>query len=75
VPRSHPAPDQEGLGIGGLAGAVEALSDAEREVIALRVLLDLSGEEAAGVMGITPTACSTALHRALTKLREEVEDG
>jgi RNA polymerase sigma-70 factor (ECF subfamily) len=73
VPRFHPAPHEEVVGIGGLAGAVAALSDAEREVIALRVLLDLSCEEAAGLMEITPTACSTALHRALGKLREEVE--
>jgi RNA polymerase sigma-70 factor (ECF subfamily) len=74
-PRWHAAPEGEGLGIGGLAGAMELLSDAEREVIALRVLLDLSCEEAAGLMDITPTACSTALHRALGKLREEVGDG
>ena len=72
--RSPPPPDEAGLGMSELSGAVGALSDAEREVIALRVLLDLSCEEAAELMGITPTACSTALHRALGKLRREVDD-
>ena len=74
VRRPQPAVDEAGLGIAGLAGAVDALSDSEREVVALRVLLDLSCEEAAGIMGITATACSTALHRALAKLRREVGD-
>jgi RNA polymerase sigma factor (sigma-70 family) len=57
---------------GGLAGALDGLSAVEREVIALRVLLDMSCEEAAKVMGITSTACSTYLHRVLAKLRREV---
>jgi RNA polymerase sigma factor (sigma-70 family) len=56
----------------GLAGALDGLSRVEREVIALRVLLDMSCEEAAKVMGITSTACSTYLHRVLAKLRREV---
>ena len=74
VRRSHPPVDEAGLGIAGLSGAVEALNDAEREVIALRVLLDMSCEEAAQLMGVSGTACSTALHRALSKLRREVAD-
>jgi DNA-directed RNA polymerase specialized sigma24 family protein len=41
-------------------------------VIALRVLLDLDGETAARVLGISATACSTRLSRALKKLEEEV---
>jgi RNA polymerase sigma-70 factor (ECF subfamily) len=60
----------------GLSPAVEAalagLSAGEREVIALRVLLDLDGEEAARVLGISPTAVSTRLSRALNKLEEKV---
>lgn len=55
-----------------LKAALGALSDAEREVIALRVMLDLDSAEAAAVMGISPTNCSTLLHRAMTKLRREV---
>jgi RNA polymerase sigma-70 factor (ECF subfamily) len=62
----------------GLSPALEAalaeLSAAEREVIALRVLLDLDGESTARLLGISPTACSTRLHRALRKLEEKVSD-
>jgi DNA-directed RNA polymerase specialized sigma24 family protein len=43
-------------------------------VIALRVVLDLDAAEAAEVMGVSPSACSSQLHRALTKLRREVSD-
>jgi RNA polymerase sigma-70 factor (ECF subfamily) len=55
-----------------LAAALGELSAGEREVIALRVLLDLDGEEAARVLGISPTAVSTRLSRALKKLEEKV---
>jgi len=57
-----------------LEQAVLALSAAEREVIALRVILDLDGDNAARLLGITPTACSTRLSRALKKLEEMVTD-
>jgi RNA polymerase sigma-70 factor, ECF subfamily len=66
----------DGAFVEGLSPALEAalaeLSAAEREVIALRVLLDLDGEEAARVLGISPTAVSTRLSRALKKLEEKV---
>ena len=52
--------------------ALASLSAGEREVIALRVLLELDGEEAARVLGISPTAVSTRLSRALTKLEERM---
>ena len=55
-----------------LESALRELSAGEREVIALRVLLDLDGEEAARVLGISPTAVSTRLSRALKKLEETV---
>jgi RNA polymerase sigma factor (sigma-70 family) len=56
-----------------LEGAMADLSAGEREVVALRVVLELDGDQAAGVLGISPTACSTRLSRALTKLAERVE--
>jgi RNA polymerase sigma-70 factor (ECF subfamily) len=56
----------------GMAAALQGLSAGEREVVALRVLLDLDGETAARLLGISPTACSTRLHRALQKLEERV---
>ena len=52
--------------------ALAALSAGEREVIALRILLELDGDEAARVLGISPTAVSTRLSRALKKLEEKV---
>jgi RNA polymerase sigma-70 factor, ECF subfamily len=55
-----------------LEAALAALTAGEREVIALRVLLELDGEEAARVLGISPTAVSTRLSRALKKLEEKV---
>jgi len=62
----------------GLPGPVEQalrqLSPAEREVIALRVLLELDGPSAARVLGISATACSTRLSRALKRLEEMIDD-
>jgi RNA polymerase sigma-70 factor, ECF subfamily len=55
-----------------LERALAALSAGEREVVALRVVLDLDGETAANVLGISVTACSTRLSRALRKLEEMV---
>ena len=71
----RPPPDEDGL-FGGLSPELEralaALSTGEREVIALRVLLDLDGETAARVLGISVTACSTRLSRAVKKLEERM---
>jgi RNA polymerase sigma-70 factor (ECF subfamily) len=58
-----------------LERALAQLSAAEREVVALRVVLELDGEGAARVLGISTTACSTRLSRALTKLQKEVSAG
>jgi RNA polymerase sigma factor (sigma-70 family) len=56
-----------------LESALRSLSAGEREVLALRVLLGLDAPEAAAVLGISRTACSTRLSRALTKLEERME--
>ena len=55
-----------------LAESLERLSAGEREVVVLRIVLDLDGEEVARLLGITPTAVSTRLSRALTKLEERM---
>ncbi len=57
-----------------LEAALHSLSPGEREVIALRVICELDGETAARVLGISRTACSTRLSRALRKLEEKVRD-
>jgi DNA-directed RNA polymerase specialized sigma24 family protein len=58
-----------------LEQALARLSAAEREVVALRVVLELDGEGAARVLGISTSACSTRLSRALQKLEKEVSAG
>lgn len=57
-----------------LEDALRSLTAAEREVIALRVVLELDGPAAARVLGISPTACSTRLSRALQRLEERMTD-
>ena len=57
-----------------LAESLRALSAGEREVVALRIVLDLDGEEVARLLAITPTAVSTRLSRALSKLEERMKD-
>lgn len=57
-----------------LEEGLRMLSPGEREVIALRVILDLETETAARLLGISPTACSTRLSRALQKLETKVRD-
>jgi RNA polymerase sigma factor (sigma-70 family) len=72
---AEPRTDEPVYGEGlspALEQAVSGLSAAEREVVALRVVLELDGEAAARVLGISPTACSTRLSRALKKLEERV---
>jgi RNA polymerase sigma factor (sigma-70 family) len=57
-----------------LAAALRSLSPADRELIALRVLLELDGPTVARLLGISPTACSTRLSRALHRLEERMRD-
>lgn len=67
--------EQFGDGLPGpVEAALRALAPGEREVIALRVLLDLDGPSAARVLGISNTACSTRLSRALKRLEEMTND-
>lgn len=56
-----------------LDAALRSLTAAEREVIALRVVLELDAETAADVLGVARTTCSMRLARALHKLEERME--
>ena len=69
----HEAQEPE-LVSGDVEVALARLAPAEREVVALRVLLDLDGPTTARVLGISPTACSTRLSRALNRLEELMRD-
>ncbi|HZT92641.1 MAG TPA: sigma-70 family RNA polymerase sigma factor [Gaiellaceae bacterium] len=53
-----------------LERALARLTAGEREVIALRVVLDLDAGTASRVLGISTTNCTTRLNRALRKLEE-----
>jgi RNA polymerase sigma factor (sigma-70 family) len=72
-PEAHNADFVEGLSP-ALQTALTALSAGEREVLALRIVIELDSEQTARVLGISPTAVSTRLSRALTKLEEKVRD-
>jgi RNA polymerase sigma-70 factor, ECF subfamily len=70
-----PRSEEESPGAGfspALEAALRELTAGEREVLALRVVLEVDGEETARLLGISPTAVSTRLHRALTKLEERM---
>jgi RNA polymerase sigma-70 factor, ECF subfamily len=70
-----PTSDEPVFGEGlspALEAAVRSLSAAEREVVVLRVILELDGETTASLLGIRPSAVSTRLSRALQKLEERM---
>jgi RNA polymerase sigma-70 factor (ECF subfamily) len=52
-----------------LLRAVAALPDRQRQVIALRVFLDLDTRQTAEALGLSPGTVTAHLHRALTALR------
>ena len=56
-----------------LETALRSLSAGEREVVVLRIVLELDAVAAARVLGISRSACSMRLARALQKLEERME--
>jgi RNA polymerase sigma factor (sigma-70 family) len=54
--------------------ALAALPARDRELIALKFHAGLDNAELAGVLGVTVSNAGTRLHRALTKLREILDD-
>jgi RNA polymerase sigma-70 factor (ECF subfamily) len=54
--------------------AVAALEPRERELIALKFHAGLDNAELAAVLGVSVSNAGTRLHRALTKLREILDD-
>ena len=75
---AEPRRDNESAFGEGLSPALEeglrALTAGEREVVALRIVLDLDSEETARLLGVTSTAVSTRLSRALSKLEERMRN-
>jgi RNA polymerase sigma factor (sigma-70 family) len=56
-----------------LEAALRQLTAGEREVIALRIVLDFDVRAAAAMLGISPSNCTTRLNRALGKLEEALD--
>jgi RNA polymerase sigma-70 factor (ECF subfamily) len=55
-----------------LAGLLQLLRPRQREVLILRVVVGLSAEDTAEVMGFTPGAVRVTQHRALSRLRAAI---
>ena len=55
-----------------LRAALTSLSALDRELVYLRVVLELGNAEAAKLLSLTPTACATRLSRTLKRLQEKV---
>jgi RNA polymerase sigma-70 factor (ECF subfamily) len=64
---SHPIHDHPGRD--DLARAVAALPQRQREVLALRIFLDLDTAQTAEALGLAPGTVTAHLHRAMTTLR------
>lgn len=58
-----------------LARAIEALPEPHRAALILRDVEELTAPEAAVVLGITPEALKTRLHRARAEVRERLAAG
>src|SRR3954449_931030 len=56
-----------------LAGALASLSDHDRELVALRYGADLSARQIAELLEARTNAVEVALHRALERLRRQLE--
>src|SRR6266849_4144847 len=56
-----------------LTRAVARLDERERELIALRYGADLTARQIATVLGLRPNAVEVALHRALGRLRADLD--
>jgi RNA polymerase sigma factor (sigma-70 family) len=56
-----------------LAAALSALDDRSRDLLALRYGADLSARQIATLLGLKTNAVEVALHRALARVREELD--
>jgi RNA polymerase sigma-70 factor (ECF subfamily) len=56
-----------------LAAAVSRLSERDRELIALRYGADLTGRQIGAILDLTPNAVDVAVHRAVERLRRELD--
>ena len=75
-PPGEPAADaaERALERAAVRAALATLPARDREVIALKFHAGLANAELAAVLGVSPSNAGTMLHRAMTKLREAVDD-
>jgi RNA polymerase sigma-70 factor (sigma-E family) len=75
VARAHPppAPDPATQEPDEMWDAIARLPERQRAVVVLRYWADLPHAEIAALLGCPPATVRTALHRALARLREEIE--
>ena len=71
--RRDPAAEDATLRI-DLAKAINRLSNRQQEVVVMRYLIDLTEEDVAVSLGMSTGSVKTHLHRATTKLRDELSD-
>jgi RNA polymerase sigma-70 factor, ECF subfamily len=77
LPADPPGPEDEAdiaLRRAAVRTALAALPARDRELIALKFHAGLDNAELAEVLGVSVTNAGTRLHRALTKLREILDD-
>jgi RNA polymerase sigma-70 factor (sigma-E family) len=65
-------PDHDAALSGDLLAALRRLPARQREVVTLRLLLDLDTETTAKVLGIAPGTVGAHLHKAVTTLRAAI---
>jgi len=70
--RTDPSGDSAALRI-DLRDAMQHLSGRQQEVIVLRYLIDLPEEDVASALGMSNGSVKTHLHRATTKLRNQMK--
>ncbi len=58
-----------------MRAALAELPARDREIVALKFHAGLDNGEIAAVLGLSASNTGTRLHRALTKLREALDDG
>ncbi|MCT9624917.1 sigma-70 family RNA polymerase sigma factor [Pseudarthrobacter equi] len=70
--RTSPSAEEDAVGItGGAAAMLEGLADEHQEVLALRIVADLSIEQVAAIMGKSTGAIKQLQRRALQNLKAQ----
>jgi RNA polymerase sigma-70 factor (ECF subfamily) len=77
VPDSGPGPEEHvmaSLGASRLEGLLAQLPATQREVLVMRAVVGLSGRETAEALNLSPGSVHVIQHRAVTRLRELLND-